>query len=92
MTCAGFQVACNFLAACFAIIAAVLWIKSAHVDVWADGQAAPRRDNIVIEKDGRPYDVSGTAQAQSLWSARAAYAAAIAAVLQAAALLLALNG
>ena len=65
-----------------AFIAAGFWLYSARVEVWADGQLAPRRDNMVIEKKGRMYDVTGTAQAQSRWSAYAAIAAAVAAVIQ----------
>lgn len=65
-----------------AFIAGGLWLYSARVEVWADGQTAPRSDNVVILKGGRMYDVTGTAQAQSRWSAYAAIAAAVAAVLQ----------
>jgi hypothetical protein len=48
----------------------------------ADGQTTARLDNIVIRKDGRMFDVSGTAEAQSRWSAYAAIAASSAAALQ----------
>lgn len=65
-----------------AFIAAGLWLYSARVEVWADGQTGPRSDNMVILKKGRMYDVTGTAQAQSRWSAFAAIAAAVAAILQ----------
>lgn len=78
----------NWLSAFCACLAAGLWLYSARVTVWADGQTAPRRDNMIIEKQGRMYDVTGTAQAQSLWSAYAAIAAAAAAVFQGLALLL----
>ncbi|WP_448035164.1 hypothetical protein [Bradyrhizobium liaoningense] len=74
----------DILTAVCAIVAAGLWIKSAHVQVWADGQAGPKATNMVIEKNGRKYDVTGTAEEQSMWSAYAAYAAAAAALLQAA--------
>jgi hypothetical protein len=50
--------------AAFAIVAAVLWIKSAHVSIWADGKPGPRATNMVISKDGRLYDVTGTTKAQ----------------------------
>ncbi|MET4827825.1 hypothetical protein ABH972_005414 [Bradyrhizobium ottawaense] len=72
----------NGASAVCAFVAAGLWLYSAHVEVWADGQTGPRRDNMVILKGGRMYDVTGTAQAQSRWSAHAAIAAALAAVLQ----------
>ena len=72
----------NEASAVSAFAAAGLWLYSARVEVWADGQTAPRRDNMVILKGGRMYDVTGTAQAQSRWSAYAAIAAALAAVLQ----------
>jgi hypothetical protein len=49
---------------------------------------APERDNIVILKQGRMFDLSGTAEAQSRWSAYAAIAAAVAATLQAMSLFL----
>lgn len=42
---------------------------------------------MVILKEGRMYDVTGTAEAQSRWSAYAAIAAAAAAILQGLALL-----
>jgi hypothetical protein len=77
----------NEVSAGCAFIAAGLWLYSAHVEVWADGKIGPRRDSLIIEKDGRPYNVTGTAQAQSRWSAYAASAAAVAAILQGLALL-----
>jgi hypothetical protein len=73
----------SVLSALCAIAAALLWIKSARVQVWGDGQTGPRGTNMVMWKDGRLFDVTGTAEAQSKWSARAAYAAAAAAALQA---------
>lgn len=78
----------NGLSAAFALAAATLWLKSARVQVWADGQAGPQGDNMVMWKNGRMFDVTGTAEAQSRWSAYAAYAAAVAAALQAAAVFL----
>ena len=78
----------NLLSAAFAIAAAVLWLQSARVEVWADGQIAPRQDNMVILKNGRMFDVTGTAEAQSRWNAYAAMAAAVAATLQALSLFL----
>lgn len=77
----------NWLSAGCAFVAAALWLYSARVEVWADGQTAPRGDNMVIWKKGRLYDVTGTAEAQSRWSAYAAIAAAAAAILQGLALL-----
>lgn len=77
----------NWLSAGCAFVAAALWLHSARVEVWADSQIAPRSDNMVILKEGRMYDVTGTAEAQSRWSAYAAVAAAAAAVLQGLALL-----
>ena len=62
--------------AVFAILAAVLWIKSARAQVWADGQKGPQGTNKVIWKNGRLYDVTGSAEEQSKWSGYAAYAAA----------------
>jgi hypothetical protein len=79
----SFKGCINLLSAAFAIAAAILWLKSARVEVWADGQAGPRQDNMVILKNGRMFDVTGTAEAQSRWSAYAALAAAAAAALQA---------
>jgi hypothetical protein len=73
----------NVLSALCAIAAAVLWITSARVQVWADGQTSAQPTNMVMWKNGRLFDVTGTAEAQSKWSACAAYAAAAAAVLQA---------
>lgn len=73
----------NVLSALCALAAAVLWLVSARVEVWVDGQTGPRADNVVISKNGRLYDLSGTAVAQSRWSAYAAIAAAAAAALQA---------
>jgi hypothetical protein len=78
----------NFLSAAFAIAAAILWLQSARVEVWAEGQIARRQDNMVILKNGRMFDVTGTAEAQSRWSAYAAMAAAVAATLQALSLFL----
>jgi hypothetical protein len=43
---------------------------------------------MVILKNGRMFDVTGTAEAQSRWSAYAAMAAAVAATLQALSLFL----
>jgi len=77
----------NWLSARCAFVAAALWLYSARVEVWADDQTAPRADNMVIQKDDRKYDVTGTAQAQSRWSGYAAVAVAAAAVLQGLALL-----
>jgi len=77
-----FSVLVNEASALCAFVAAGLWLYSARIEVWADDQSAPRRDNMVILKGGRMYDVTGTAQAQSRWSAYAAIAAALAAVLQ----------
>ena len=74
----------DLMSAAFAILAATLWIKSARVQVWADGQMGPQGTNMVMWKNGRLYDVTGTAEAQSRWSSYAAYAAAAAALLQAA--------
>lgn len=71
-----------------AVIAAGLWLYSAKVEVYAENQSSPRADNLVIMKDDRKYDVTGTAQEQSRWSAYAAIAAAAAALLQAAAIIL----
>jgi hypothetical protein len=76
------------MAAICAIAAAVLWLKSANVEVWADGQTGPRPDNMVMWKDGQSCDFTGTAEAQSRWSAYAAMAAAAAACLQTPALFL----
>jgi hypothetical protein len=73
--------------ALFAVSAAALWFYSAKVEVWADDQQGPRSDNMIILKDGRQFDVTGTAQAQSRWSAYAAVAAGLSALLQAIALL-----
>lgn len=73
-----------------AILAALLWIKSAGVEVWADGQTGPKSTNMVITKNGRMYDVTGTVEAQSTWSAYAAYAAAAAAAFQALGVIIAL--
>jgi hypothetical protein len=42
-----------------------LWITSARVQVWADGQMGPQPTNMVTQKNGRLYDVTGTADAQS---------------------------
>jgi hypothetical protein len=83
----NWTVIANWLSAGCAFIAAALWLHSARVEVWADGQIAPRSDNMVILKKGRMYDVTGTTEAQSRWSAYAAVAAAAAAVLQGLALL-----
>ena len=77
----------NWLSAGCAFTAAALWLCSVHVKVWADHQTGPRPDNMVIWKNGRMYDVTGTAEAQSRWSAYAAIAAAAAAILQGFALL-----
>jgi len=74
-----------------AIIAAVMWIRSARVEIYADGQTGPLSTNLVIEKNGRKFDVTATVDAQSRWSAYAAYAAAASAALQARGLLLSLR-
>ncbi len=84
----NFKAYTNLAAAVLAVAAAFLWLKSARIKVWADGQSGPRGDNMVIRKDGRLYDVTGTAETQSRWSAYAAIAAAAAAVLQAIGLVL----
>ena len=73
----------DILSALCAIAAAGLWFQSARVEVWVDKQTGPRQDNMVIRKEGRLFDVTGTAEAQSRWSAAAACAAAFAATLQA---------
>lgn len=77
----------NLGAALFALIAACLWYRSATVQV-------PHNDEpdssglypaaIIV---GENTDFIGTAFAQSTWSKRAAFAAAIAAALQSLALL-----
>lgn len=74
----------NCLSAAFAFAAAVLWIMSARVEVWADGQMEPRSDNMVILLDGRKFDVTGTMRKSSRLSGYAAIAAAMAALFQAA--------
>jgi hypothetical protein len=84
----SFKGSITLLSAAFAIAAAILWLHSARVEVWADGQMGVRQDNIVILKQGRMFDLSGTAEAQSRWSAYAAVAAAAAAALQALSLFL----
>jgi hypothetical protein len=72
----------NGLAGLLALIAAALWFYSAKVAIWADGRQGPRGDNMVIWKNGRLYDVTGTAAVQSRWSAYAAVAAGLSALLQ----------
>lgn len=77
------KAAIDLSTAAFAVVAALLWIRSAHVKVWADGQIGPKATNMVISRNNRLYDVTGTATAQSKWSAYAAYAAAASALIQA---------
>ena len=72
----------NGISSVLAVVAALLWFYSARVEVWADGQQAPRGDNMVMWKKGRLYDVTGTAAAQSKWSAYAAVAAGLSALTQ----------
>ncbi|UVO33800.1 hypothetical protein KUL72_19970 [Bradyrhizobium arachidis] len=84
LTMENVKTAIDIFTALFAIIAAWLWIKSAQVEVWADGQTEAKPTSNVINKNGRLFDVTATMQSQSDWSARAAYAAAVAASLQAA--------
>jgi hypothetical protein len=82
------KAAINLASAVFAALAAVLWLKSAGSKYGADGQVGPLSDRMIINKDGRLYNVTGTAEAQSRWSAYGAIAAAAAAALQAVAVLL----
>ena len=87
MTVASTIILLNILAALAALTAAFLWHRSATVQV-------PHRDEpdangiysaaIII---GDNIDFVSTAVAQSTWSKRGAYAAAVAAFLQAAALI-----
>ena len=78
----------NLGAALSAFIAAVLWHRSATVQVpYKDEPDASGIHSAAIIV-GKNTDFIGTAITQSSWSKRAAYAAAIAAALQGLALLL----
>ena len=67
------------LCALCAIAAAILWLISSRAAVWADevGKVGPRRDSLIIEKNGRLYNLSASVAVQSQWSAAAASAAAL---------------
>jgi hypothetical protein len=70
------------LSAVCAVTAAVLWLISAKVKVWADGQTEPLPDRSIIIENGRLLNYTGTAREQSRWSSYAAFAAAAASGLQ----------
>jgi len=72
----------NLGAALSAFIAAILWHRSATVLVPYKDEADANGIHSAAIIVGKNTDFIGTAIAQSLWSKRAAYAAAIAAALQ----------
>jgi hypothetical protein len=61
----NFKGCVNLLSAMFAVVAALFWLQSARAEIWSDGQTTSRRDKLVILKNGRMFDVSGTDEAQS---------------------------
>jgi hypothetical protein len=78
----------NFGAALAALAAAFLWYRSAAVTIpFKDAPDASGMYRAAIVIDGN-VDFIDTAQAQTMWSKRAASAAAIAAALQGMALLM----
>jgi hypothetical protein len=77
----------NILAAVFAFVAAILWLVSATVQVeHKDKVDAEGWVEASITSDGK--DVIASAKLQQKWSRRGAYAAAVAAALQGAALVI----
>jgi hypothetical protein len=87
MTVAGTIVLLNVVAALAALTAALLWHRSATIQVLYrdDPDADGIHSAAIIIND--KVDFISTAVAQSTWSKRGAYAAAVAAAFQAAALL-----
>ena len=81
MTATSITTVCNISSAVFALAAAVLWYRSATVQV--PHEEKPDADGmypaaIVVDDN----DFIKTAMRQALWSKRAAYAAALAALFQ----------
>lgn len=86
MNTATIATACNFASALFAIVAAFLWYRSAIVQVPHKDKPGPdgwHSAAIVVDSN----DFIKTASSQALWSKRAAFAAALAALFQGIALL-----
>lgn len=82
----------NVASAAFAVFAAIAWIKSAYVTVVYDGKPAVRSPGPAlpnpallydVNKNGQQIDLIPTLKKQSLWNSRAAWLAAVAALLQA---------
>lgn len=72
---------CNFASAAFAFVAVVLWYRSATVQVpHEDKPGTDGWHSAAIVVDGSNF--INTAISQALWSKRAAYAAALAALFQ----------
>lgn len=70
---------CNWLAAAFAIVAAIFWFKSASARVpWPRPPGLSDGPDMVV--DGLSF--VGTATMQTRWNRRAAIAASIAAIFQ----------
>lgn len=80
----------NIGSALFAIIAAVLWFYSAFgTDVYLPSvPPAARSDQMIMIRNGRPYNLTESLFNQSKWSGYAALAAGVAALLQAIGLVL----
>ena len=79
---------CNYTSAASALAAAVLWYRSATVRIPHEDKPGPdgwHPAAIVVDES----DFIKTAMSQALWSKRAAYAAALAALFQGVALLVA---
>ena len=80
----------NCGSALFAIIAAILWFYSAFgTNVYLPNiPPTARSDQMIMTKNGRPYNLTESLFNQSKWSGYAAIAAGAAAALQALALIL----
>ena len=86
MTTTTIATLCNLSSAAFAFAAAVLWYRSATVQVAHEDKPGPNGmffAAIVVDNN----DFIKTAMSQGLWSKRTAYATALAALFQGVALL-----
>lgn len=78
----------NFISAVAALGAAIMWAYSAKLRIQFDESEVPKDFGSIALIDDDNSDILKTLNAQSLWSARAAYMAAVAALCQGIGLLL----
>ncbi len=76
----------NYLAAAAGVIAAALWYKASAVEFDVDPANPEKRATVVFYNGDHKWDPIRTAELQAKWNKRAALAASVAAILQAATL------